>query len=323
VLDETRLAGSWDFDLTWTMSGNGVVGDGGHVVVTMSDAINKLGLKLEKRPVPTPVLVVDRVNQTPTANAPDLARLMPPIPLATRFDVATVKPSRPGSPPQGLRVYGEQLTMRGVPIVTLLDLAFFGEGRQRRMPIVGIPVWAGSELFDVVAKAPPNTAPLGGNTLKAPLLALLKERFKLAYHMEQRPDIAYTLEAAAPRMKKADPATRSSCKYAAAPAGSRGGSQMLVCQNITVAQFADWLLDNAHGIRMGPITDATGIRGGWDLSLTFNLQGNGPRPPLDEPTGGYDMFRALEKQAGLNLRQTKKPQPVIVIDHIERKPTPD
>jgi len=49
--------------------------------VTVADAIDKqLGLKLEPRQIPTPVLVVESVNRTPSANAPDLAQVMPPIP---------------------------------------------------------------------------------------------------------------------------------------------------------------------------------------------------------------------------------------------------
>ena len=99
VLDETGLTGAWDFDVSWTLAVNGVVGDGGagRVTVTIFDAIDKLGLKLEKRPIPMPVLVVDRVNRMPTANAPDLARLIPPILPPTHFDVASVRPSNPGS----------------------------------------------------------------------------------------------------------------------------------------------------------------------------------------------------------------------------------
>src|ERR1017187_7410210 len=60
----------------------------------------------------------------------------------------------------------------------------------------------------------------------APLLRkLLEDRFGMKYHTEQRPATAYNLVALKPRMKKADPATRTSCKNAPAPAGSPPGSR--------------------------------------------------------------------------------------------------
>ena len=206
---------------------------------------------------------------------------------------------------------------------SLLEFAFRDPGTSPRTKawIVGSPDWAEFDRFDILAKAPPNTAPLDRTTLGPPLLALLKERFKLAYHNEQRPENAYTLEAAGPKLKKADPASRSSCKYSPAPARSPGGSQMITCQNITMAQFTAWLTDNALGLPWGPVSDGTGIHGAWDFSLTFNLQGFGP--PSEDPIGGYTMFEALKKELGLSLQKTKRPQPVVVIDHIERKPTED
>ena len=52
--------------------------------ISIFDAVEKqLGLKLEERPVPTPVLVVDSANQKPSANPPGLAEALPPIPVPT------------------------------------------------------------------------------------------------------------------------------------------------------------------------------------------------------------------------------------------------
>lgn len=42
--------------------------------------------------------------------------------------------------------------------------------------------------------------------------------------------------------------------------------------------------------------------------------------PLDPPSG-IPIFEALEKQFGLKLELHKRPEPVVVIDHIEEKPT--
>ena len=95
-MDATGLKGAWNFDLKWTQ--DYVHLDNNPTArVTIFDALDQqTGLKLEQRPIPAPALVVDRVNRIPTANAPDLARVMPPIPAVTRFDVASVKPTNPG-----------------------------------------------------------------------------------------------------------------------------------------------------------------------------------------------------------------------------------
>jgi len=109
----------------------------------------------------------------------------------------------------------------------------------------------------------------------------------------------------------------------------------MTCQNITMAQFADWLSSNGIGLS-GPVSDATGLNGAWDFSLTYSFAmpaalargvetgpPGGDLPAAAEPTAGYTLFEALEKQLGLKLETTKKPQPVIVIDHLEEKPTED
>jgi len=136
---------------------------------------------------------------------------------------------------------------------------------------------------------------------------------------------------AKPKMKKADPASRTHCKYVDSP----DGSQVLTCQNITMAQFADRLQNRAPELNW-PVLDATGIKGGWDFALTFswraammNTAGSGADagqsgdgvPTASDPSGAYTLFEAVEKQLGLKLEMQKRPLPVIVIDHIERTPT--
>ena len=69
-----------------TAGGNGI---------SIYDAIDKqLGLKLGKQLSPIPVVIVDSLNETPTPNAPDLAKILPPLP-PPEFEVSTIKPSRP------------------------------------------------------------------------------------------------------------------------------------------------------------------------------------------------------------------------------------
>jgi uncharacterized protein (TIGR03435 family) len=206
--------------------------------------------------------------------------------------------------------------------------------------VAGLPKWADSDRYDINAKAPsegPLAAPLDMDAIAPMLRSLLVERFKMKYHTEEQPVTAYSLIAPRPKMKKADPAGRTFCKYVNPPVGAPMGSRTLNCQNITMAQFADRLQGAASELTW-PVLDATGIEGGWDFSLTFSsipraattpfgrggemaAQSAGSVPTAADPVGDFTIFEALNKQLGLRLEAQKRPMPVIVIDHIEQKPT--
>jgi hypothetical protein len=87
--------------------------------------------------------------------------------------------------------------------------------------------------------------------------------------------------------------------------------EVLTCQNVTMAQFADRLLNMTQDLNW-PVLDATELEGGWDFTLMFSM-----RPPIAVAPGR----EAVEKQLGLKLEKQKRSMPVIVIDHIEQKPT--
>jgi uncharacterized protein (TIGR03435 family) len=210
--------------------------------------------------------------------------------------------------------------------------------------LAGVPSWADSARFDVIAKAPSDSTIQSGldqETLAPMMLALLKDRLKLTYHTEQRDLPAYALLSVKPKMKKADSSARAWCKSPSQIPGAPPapqGSQALICQNITMAQFADSLRGRAGNLD-SPILDSTGIEGGWDFTLTFNpiLSLNlsaAVRPPeggqpgdsgatASDPSGGYSIFEAIEKQLGLKLEKQKRSASIIVIDHIEQTPTED
>jgi uncharacterized protein (TIGR03435 family) len=169
------------------------------------------------------------------------------------------------------------------------------------------------------------------------LRSLLADRFKMTWHMEQRPIPAHTLVAGKPKMKKADPESRASCRQENSPAGAPPGSQALICRNVTMAQFADRLQHMAQGLD-SPVLDATGIEGGWDFTLTYSrfasmagMMGGPGRggegeagnaaAAASDPSGTPTIFEAVEKQLGLKLELQKRTAQVYVIDHLEQKPT--
>jgi uncharacterized protein (TIGR03435 family) len=347
VVDETGLKGAWNFDVRWSL-GMALLQQGDQISV--ADAIDKqLGLKLEQRPTPQPVLVVESVNRTPTPNSPGTAEALPPSPVAKEFEVADVKLSAPaqggglpaggGLPPNLPRLQmqpGGRFVCQNIPLRTLLTIAF--NSRTNNDQLAGLPSWADSVRVDITAKLAEGAAApalaIDPQKIGPPLISLLAERFGLKYHSEARPVNAYSLIAAKPKMKKADPESRIFCKRGQPPPGS-GPGQVLTCQNATMALFAEQLLQMNQSLNW-PVLDATGIEGGWDFSFTFNaLQqailnasrraeadpGGGAVPVASDPGGGYTFFEAIEKQLGLKLKQEKRSEEVIVIDHLEQKPT--
>ena len=267
VVDETGLKGNWNFDLTYSMQFIGPMPGNPGDRISIFDAVDKqLGLKLEEKPIPTPVLVVDSVNRTPSENPPGVAEALPPIPVPTEFEVAVLKPSDPGlRVPRMQTQPGGQWRIEGLPLRFLINRAF---DANRSDEVVGVPGFAETEGYDLAAKAPAGTSAEWSSA--GPMVrALLVDRCKMKYHTEDRPVTAYSLVAAKPKMKKADPASRIFCKSGNAPAGAPPGTRQLTCQNATMAQFAERLRGTMPDLTW-PVLDATGIEGGWDFTLTYS-----------------------------------------------------
>jgi uncharacterized protein (TIGR03435 family) len=348
VIEETGLKGAFNFDLkfSFNISGLALPNDTGERI-TLAQAVDKqLGLKLEERQVPTPVIIVDSVNEKPGPNPPGIAEALPVPPVPTEFEVASVKTSEPDL--KALRRFslspGGRLTVSGMTMRFLLGRAFNTNNLNDQ--IAGIPKWADSDQFEIAAEAPGLGGSGGGPQdydALAPLLRkLLEDRFGMKYHTEQRPATAYNLVALKPRMKKADPATRTSCKNAPAPAGSPPGSRSLICQNVTMDQFAERLQGMSPELQW-PVINASEVEGTYDFTLTYSFSAGMAVPvraALDggaaggavgaaapavaaasDPTGAITILQALEKQLGMKLEPQKRPIPVYVIDHIEQKPT--
>jgi uncharacterized protein (TIGR03435 family) len=324
VTDKTELKGGWNFDLKWSRLAAPQTG---------ADEIGKqLGLKLEPQPIPTPVLTVVSASETPTANAPGVAEALPPNPEPTTFDVATIKPTDPdyNGPPTFGRQSSSLWAGRGAYLSTLLVRAFSPSFIERNDDlVVGMPGWTKTARFDITGKQPPGSP--ASARLAPMLLSLLEERLKLKWHTEVRPVSVYVLTSAKPKMKKADPASRTHCLGSAPPAGSPPGSASVTCQNITMEQFADQIRRNLPGPG-SPVLDSTGLEGGWDFILTYVYA----RPPVapnaggdptaqaavaSDPNGGLTITEAMEKQLGLKLETQKRPMTVTVIDHVEQTPT--
>ncbi len=101
---------------------------------------------------------------------------------------------------------------------------------------------------------------------------------------------------------------------------------------MTMAQFTEQLQGYHREIDY-PVLDATGVEGAWDFSFEYDFQTSllaqiatrlGRATQVGDaadPSGTVTFENALEKQLGLRLETHKRPEPVLVIDHMEEKPT--
>ena len=345
VVNSTGLEGAWDFDLKW--SGRGNLAKDGPDGISIFDAVDKqLGLKLALETAPRPVVLVDGANRQPTANAADLEKTLPPQTLP-QFEVATIKPSKPGEHGSG-DISGNGVNITNIRLKEMVDLAWDLNEADPEV-LVNAPKWLADERFDIMAKVSPESTgrPFagGGNLpmdiyeVEEMLRALLIERFQIKAHMEERPIDAYTLTAANPKMKPADPAARTLCKEGPGPDGKdpRTANPMLnrlvTCTNMSMPEISDELTRIAGGYIFSPVLDATGVKGSFDFTLSFSsadrmphntttaAPAGDPDTAASVPNGAVSVFDAVNHQLGLKLEKQKRPLPVLVIDHIEQKPT--
>jgi uncharacterized protein (TIGR03435 family) len=340
VVDMTGLKGSWDFDIKWTA--RGLLSAAGAAGVTIFDAVDKqLGLKLELQTVPTPVIVVDHVNRKPTDNLPGLEKSLPGSVAPTEFEVAVIKPSLPGSNARMMRIQPSgRVDFEGITLKLLITFAWdISNGDS----LVGEPKWLDSDRFDLVAEAsssgPPLASPVDIDSLRLMMRALLADRFKLATHNETQPVYVYALVApkGKTKLKKADESERATCKPSpGAIAGNPALTIAYTCQNTTMEQLAARMRMMAPGYIDHPVIDSTGLEGGWDFVLSWTGRGAFPNvggrggdagqlaggvATATDPNGGLTFFEAVERELGLKLESQKHPMPVLVIDHVEQKPT--
>jgi uncharacterized protein (TIGR03435 family) len=343
LVDATGLKESWDLDFRWDTR-NTLLQSGGNGN-SLFDAVDKqLGLTLSSQSVPMPVIIVDSVNEKPTANPPEIATVLTP-PAPTAFEVAVIRPAAPGATGGGM------ITNRDIDLhATTLKYLIFSAWNIRsgnNEGLVGAPNWLSSDRFYIVAKsysgAPGANAPqIDIDDFRQMLRALLIDRFKMVVHTEDRPVTAYTLVAANPKLKKADSLNRTGCKEGPGPDGKDPRmtnpvlNRLVTCRNMTMAQFAEQLQTLAPDYFYYPVLDSTAIEGAWDFTLSFSnanqLQTgasstggagatDGGVPVASEPNGALSFFDAINKQLGVKLEMHRRPMPVLVIDHIEEKPT--
>jgi uncharacterized protein (TIGR03435 family) len=348
VIDATGLKGTYDFDLKWTPSF--VLPHSGGAGVSLYQALEQqLGIDLLLKTVPRPGIVIDSVSKDPTPNAPDLATVMPPLP-PPQFDVATIKPAQPGE--RGMfRLTGDELNIQGIPLKVLITVAWDLDFRNSDMLVA--PKWIDSDKFDIQGKSADKDMGVYSTgrsqqvywaDYRQMLRALLVDRFEIKYHMEDRPMDAYTLEVADPKLAgvklaKAGPMEQTGCDSRPGPDGKDPRMENIVlnslqsCWDTTMDEYAGELQSIAPDYFFFPVKNDTGLKGAFDFTMGWSSAdlvhgtGMGPVPAAEgaqaagDPNGAVSFFDAIKKQLGLKVIKEKRPEPVLVIDHIDEQPT--
>jgi uncharacterized protein (TIGR03435 family) len=259
------------------------------------------------------------------------------------FEVASIKKNE--STEAGARV---DVQPSGRVIWTNLPISAFvlgAYGLPDLFQVVGVPEWARTERYDIVAKAPEGVslgAAIASGTEPTPLQqmqrSLLQERFSFSAHVEQRELAGYALLRVTPSGPLGPNLTPSRTDCVALRAAQRGAGTLPPAPGerrqcgmsgtagsfsgggITVAQFVMMFV----APRLGkPVVDRTDLLGTYDVFLTFKPNSrllDGASSPDD--TEAPDWITALKEQLSLKIQSTTTLSDVLVIDRLDR-PTAD
>lgn len=235
-----------------------------------------------------------------------------------QFDVISVKPHKAGD--SMMRVHWGKSDY-SAENVTLKDTIASVNGVKEWL-VFGLPSWAESSRWDIAAKvSSPDLAVMEKLTAaqrREMIGGILKERFAVVVHMEQKVQPVYVMTAMpqGSKLKQSPPLPLPA--EDAKPKNNGGmlrvGRGTLTATRIKLSNLADNLsyqLERA-------VIDRTGLDGEYDLDLKWTPEersnagdnGLGDAPPA--------IFEALKEQLGLKLTAAKESVPTVLVDHVEQ-----
>jgi uncharacterized protein (TIGR03435 family) len=254
-----------------------------------------------------------------------------PMPKDNRYEVVSIKSSAPSETlsflPQGL-----QTTFRAFSLKTLISYAFL----VREPDLIGLPKWAESEKFTIVAKA---KAPVQDNADWYTMLqSVFLERFALKYHMEKRPTPVY-LVTAAPGGIRLPISAPGSCVMTnpgggppPPPTGDGRGGMQPCGYALIVGVPPDGLRLKVKGTPMSrilgnlqpsfdrPLVDRTGSDQKYDVDISYlrNLPAAAVGATEAADSSGLPTITAALKKVGILVTPKTDAVDVIVIDRLEK-----
>ncbi len=271
-----------------------------------------------------PSLALSFPPQVSSAPAASSASAKPPLAWAS----VAIHPSDPER--QGDNYSHDQpdgITERGMSLSDIISEGYnFSVMPFREDEISGLPDWAKTARYDILARVDPDDVPafkklsklsmqdtIAAFTARQPtgemlmMQSLLRDRFALRVHWEskQRSVYALVLAKGGLRMKAAADPEHGEMSF------SRGH---LSGKGVPIAFLASLLaMPVGH-----TVVDRTSLAGSYDFDLRFDPGDDPAVKQSDDP----DLLTAVQEQLGLKLESTHASIPVLVVDHVD-PPTPN
>jgi uncharacterized protein (TIGR03435 family) len=276
------------------------------------------------------------------------------------FEVASVKPSPPPERTGGMRMGcsgGPGTPSPGQYTCSNATLAMMVQQAYGLKPFQLPSASADAARFDIAAKIPVGVTT---DQVRSMFQNLLVERFKLAYHYEKKEMQVYDLVVGKSGLKMKESPPEPPPPADAAPPGApppppgrmtigpdglpvfpvrRGMTSMMMGRDglrriTTTDATMERIVSTLSGQLGRPVTDATGLKGKYDFTLTFagdaagagggaNMSAAAPdgSMPSAPETDAPPILAAVQEQLGLKLEPKKGAVDVFVIDHVEKTPT--
>jgi uncharacterized protein (TIGR03435 family) len=234
--------------------------------------------------------------------------------VAREFDVVSIRENTSGASGIGYQFTDDGLRFSNAPILMLMMSAYGFRDDQ----IQGLPHWAESVRFDLVAKMTDSTvndlSKLSPEQQKAMLASVLTSRFNLRFHMESRVSqiLSLTLASGGVKLEESSlPVKPGETVPQGVTVLNRGD---LVADAMTMPSLAKTL----SGILSQDVVDHTALAGTYKIRLKWSPE-DGPIEAEDRQheASSPSLFTALKEQLGLKLLPGKGPTSKLIIDNIE------
>ncbi|HEY9137631.1 MAG TPA: TIGR03435 family protein [Terriglobus sp.] len=253
---------------------------------------------------------------------------IPPGGKPVAWAAVSIHPTDPASTNNSWGGQPNGISDHGIGLQGLISQAYnFSVMPFREDEIEGLPAWAKSARYDIIARVDPDDQEafrkLSSLSIQEAVAAfaarqttgemkmeqaLLADRFHLKVHWESRERTVYLLTVA-----------KSGVKMSPAADTKHGGmtfnSGKLSGKGVPMSFIASLLASPAQRT----VIDHTGLTGQYDFDLHF-------APESVSAVGGTstdpDFFTAVQEQLGLKLQSGKAQVPVLIVDHAE-PPTPN
>jgi uncharacterized protein (TIGR03435 family) len=224
------------------------------------------------------------------------------------FEVATVKPTAPGTTGGGIHARTRQFGVTNRTVEDLIKWTYQVRSRQ----IEGGPKWMDEDHFDMAAEpnAPGQPSDEQYRVMGQKLLA---ERFGLKIHVVEKVFPVYRLVVVKTPVKMTP---NDAGMEAQGSIVTRQEGENLLVQGVGMSMFdLSWALMNFLEDRQ--VVDETGLPGKYDFLMTLPMSAfkGGAAGSDSDP---YPSFFAAVQQLGMKLETGTAPLKVIVIDQLEK-----